>query len=71
MSEGAEFTHVGSKVTFEVLVSSFNLGQDAGLTRLGVLVHRLDVGGIPIAEAPASRPLWPEPARFSATMTIC
>lgn len=50
--DGAEFTHVGSKVTFEVLVSSFNLAQDAGLTRLGALVHHLDVGGIPIAEAP-------------------
>lgn len=50
--DGAEFTHVGSKVTFEVLVSSFNLQQDIGLTRLGALVHHLDVGGIPIAEAP-------------------
>jgi hypothetical protein len=50
--DGAEFTHVGSKVTFEVLVSSFHLEEDAGLTRLGALVHHLDVGGIPIAEAP-------------------
>ena len=50
--DGAEFTHVGSKVTFEVLVSSFALEQDGGLTRLGALVHHLDVGGIPIAEGP-------------------
>jgi hypothetical protein len=50
--DGAEFTHVDSKVTFEVLLSSFNLDQDAGLVRLGALVHHLDVGGIPIAEAP-------------------
>ena len=50
--DGAEFTHVGSKVTFEVLLDSFRLEQDAGLTRLGALVHHLDVGGIPIAEAP-------------------
>jgi hypothetical protein len=50
--DGAEFTHVDSKVTFEVLVSSFNLGPDAGLVRLGALVHHLDVGGIPIAEGP-------------------
>ena len=50
--DGAEFTHVGSKVTFEVLVSSFALEPDAGLTRLGALVHHLDVGGIPIAEGP-------------------
>jgi hypothetical protein len=49
--DGAEFTHVGSKVTFEVLVASFGLEQDTGLARLGALVHHLDVGGIPIAEA--------------------
>jgi len=49
--DGAEFTHVDSKVTFEVLVASFSLQQDAGLVRLGALVHHLDVGGIPIAEA--------------------
>jgi hypothetical protein len=50
--DGAEFTHVDSKVTFEVLVSSFGLEEDAGLVRLGALVHHLDVGGIPIAEGP-------------------
>jgi hypothetical protein len=50
--DGAEFTHVDSKVTFEVLVASFGLEQDPGLARLGALVHHLDVGGIPIPEAP-------------------
>jgi hypothetical protein len=50
--DGAEFTHVDSKVTFEVLLSSFSLEPDAGLTRLGALVHHLDVGGIPVAEGP-------------------
>jgi hypothetical protein len=50
--DGAEFTHMDSKVTFEVLLSSFNLEQDAGLARLGALVHHLDVGGIPTAEGP-------------------
>jgi hypothetical protein len=50
--DGAEFTHVDSKVTFEVLLSSFGLEQNAGLVRLGALVHHLDVGGIPIAEGP-------------------
>ena len=49
--DGAEFTHVDSKVTFEVLLASFSLEQDVGLTRLAALVHHLDVGGIPIAEA--------------------
>lgn len=50
--DGAEFTHVGSRVTFEVLIVSFGLERDAGLTRLGALIHHLDVGGIPIAEGP-------------------
>jgi hypothetical protein len=50
--DGAEFTHVESKVTFEVLLASFGLEQDAGLARLAALVHHLDVGGIPTAEGP-------------------
>ncbi|HEY3786397.1 MAG TPA: chromate resistance protein ChrB domain-containing protein [Steroidobacteraceae bacterium] len=50
--DAAEFTHIGSKVTFEVLVASFDLERDAGLVRLGALVHHLDVGGIPVAEGP-------------------
>ena len=49
--DGAEFTHVDSRVTFEVLLASFGLDGDAGLVRLGALVHYLDVGGIPVAEA--------------------
>ncbi len=50
--DGAEFTHVGSRVTFEVLLTSFGLDHDRALLRLGSLVHFLDVGGIPVAEAP-------------------
>jgi hypothetical protein len=49
--DGAEFSHVDSKVTFEVLVASFGLEGDAGLARMGLLVRFLDVGGIPVAEA--------------------
>ena len=50
--DGAAFTHADSKVTFEVLIASFGLDKDAGLSRLGALVHHLDVGGIPVPEAP-------------------
>jgi len=50
--DGAEFTHVDSKVTFDVLLASFALEQDVGLARLAALVHHLDMGGIPIAEGP-------------------
>lgn len=49
--DGAEFSHVDSKVTFEVLLASFDLDRDPALSRLGTLVHFLDVGGIPVAEA--------------------
>jgi hypothetical protein len=49
--DGAEFTHVGAKVTFEVLMASFGLTKDAALNRLGALVHYLDVGGLPVLEA--------------------
>ncbi len=50
--DGAAFTHVGTRVTFEVLLASFALDNDAGLARLAQLVHQLDVGGLPVAEAP-------------------
>ena len=49
--DGAAFTHIGGKVTFEVLMESFGLESDPGLRRLGELIHCLDVGGIPVAEA--------------------
>jgi hypothetical protein len=47
----ASFTHVGERVTFEVLMASFGLDSDAGLRRLGAMVHALDVGGAFVAEA--------------------
>lgn len=49
--DGAIFTHVGAKVSFEVLLASFGLTKDIALNRLGALVHYLDVGGIPVPEA--------------------
>jgi hypothetical protein len=49
--DGALFTHMDHCVTFEVLLASFDLATDPALTRLGVLVHTLDVGGVPVPEA--------------------
>lgn len=49
--DGAAFTHVGERVTFEVLMASFGLEGDPGLARLAELVHYLDAGGLPVAEA--------------------
>ena len=48
--DGATFTHVGAKVTFEVLLAAFGLDRPA-LARLGALVHFLDVGGVEPPEA--------------------
>ena len=49
--DGAAFTHVGSRVTFEVLLASFDLEEDAALARIGTIVHFLDAGGVLVAEA--------------------
>ena len=43
--EGARFSHLGRRVTFETLLASFGLEGDTSLKRLGALVHTLDVGG--------------------------
>lgn len=56
--DGATFTHVGERVTFEVLLASFGLDKDPALMRLGEIVHALDVGG----------PAAPEAAGFEAVM---
>ena len=50
--DGATFTHVGDKVTFEVVAESFGLLQDPALARFAGLVHYIDLGGIPVEEAP-------------------
>lgn len=57
--DGAAFTHVGDRVSFEVLLASFGLESDPALLRLGGMVHVLDVGG----------GFVPEAAGFEATMT--
>lgn len=49
--DGAEFTHVGAKVTFEVLLASFGLEGDPALQRIGTIIHYLDAGGVPVPEA--------------------
>jgi len=49
--DGAEFSHVDNRITFEVLLTSFGLDHDPALTALGAVVHFLDVGGIPVADA--------------------
>ena len=49
--DGAEFTHVGNKVTFEVLMERFGLDADPALVTIGASVHFLDVGGAAVGDA--------------------
>ena len=48
--DGATFSHVGARVTFETLLAAFDLETPA-MRRLGVLVHGLDAGGVQPPEA--------------------
>lgn len=48
--DGAAFTHIGARVTFEVLIASFGI-ESPELSRVGALVHYLDVGGVQPSEA--------------------
>lgn len=50
--DGAQFSHVGSLVTFEVVAVSFGLDADPALRRVGEIVHAIDVGGPAVDEAP-------------------
>ena len=56
--DGAAFTHVGERVSFEVLLASFGFETNRGLACLAQLVHFLDVGG----------PVVPEAAGFEAIL---
>lgn len=48
--DGAAFTHIGARVTFEVLLASFGI-ESPELSRFGALVHFLDVGGVQPSDA--------------------
>ena len=50
--DGAAFSHGGNRVSFETLLASFGLDSDPALTHIARIVHCLDVGGLPVPEAP-------------------
>lgn len=54
--DGAAFTHVGARVSFETLLAAFGLETPA-LRRLGTLVHGLDAGGVMPPEAAGVEPV--------------
>jgi hypothetical protein len=49
--EGATFRNTRSRVTYEELLSSFRLDGDGALVKIGRIVHALDAGDAPVAEA--------------------
>ncbi|HLQ01198.1 MAG TPA: chromate resistance protein ChrB domain-containing protein [Burkholderiales bacterium] len=49
--DGATFSNSRDKVTFQELLASFSLDKSETLARIGTLVHFLDTGGAPVAEA--------------------
>ena len=49
--DGATFTHIEGLVTFEVLAASFGLDDDPAIVRISTIVHFLDAGGVPVADA--------------------
>ncbi|PRY08209.1 chromate resistance protein ChrB domain-containing protein [Paraburkholderia sp. BL25I1N1] len=57
--DGASFSHIDGRVTFEVLAASFGVDSEPGMTGLANMVHALDIGGLVV----------PEAAGFEAVMT--
>jgi hypothetical protein len=57
--DGATFSHINDRVTFEVLAASFGIEDEPGMAGLAGMVHSLDVGGVAV----------PEAAGFEAVMT--
>jgi hypothetical protein len=49
--DGATFSHVADKVTFEVIAASFGLDDDPTIRRIGEAVHYIDIGGAASEEA--------------------
>ena len=49
--DGADFTHVGPLVTFQVLLRAFDLHNNASLARIGDVIRYLDVGGAAVGDA--------------------
>jgi hypothetical protein len=67
--DGAAFTHVGDRVTFETLMVSFSLEEDPALLRPAAMVHQLDVGGEPGPEAAGFEAVLGWRARAAGTTT--
>jgi hypothetical protein len=49
--DGAHFTNSGQRVTYEDMLARLDLAKNAALTRIGSIVHFLEVRGTPVPEA--------------------
>ncbi|MDH4192003.1 MAG: chromate resistance protein, partial [Betaproteobacteria bacterium] len=49
--DGAHFGNTGTRVTFEELLPRFDLEKNTALSRIGTIVHYLEIEGTPVAEA--------------------
>ncbi|HUX25411.1 MAG TPA: chromate resistance protein ChrB domain-containing protein [Burkholderiales bacterium] len=60
---GATFCNSKNKVTFEEILAGFKLDQNAGLARIGALIHALNAGETKVAEAAGVQTLLQGAAR--------
>jgi len=60
---GATFCNSKNKVTFEEILAGFKLDQNAGLVRIGALIHALNAGETKVAEAAGVQTLLQGAAR--------
>ena len=65
--EGASFSNSRNRVTFEELLAGFALDRNPTLVKIGSLVHYLDAGGVPVAEAAGVETLLQGARRRSTT----
>jgi hypothetical protein len=49
--DGARFGNSMNQVTFEVMLARFDLAKNAGLAKIGAIVHYLEVRDSPVPEA--------------------
>jgi hypothetical protein len=63
--DGARFGNSASQVTFEVMLKHFNLASNAGMAKIGAIVHYLEVRDAPVPEAAGVQTLLQGAARRS------
>ena len=69
--DGAAFSHVDGKVTFEVIAASFGLDGDEALRKIGEAVHYIDIGGAASDEAAGLEAMAPACRPSMRTTTRC